>query len=57
MHEAGHTYLVLCDNPKGRGGEGGGGGLRMGGHVHIYGGFTLMCGKKHHNIIIILQLK
>ena len=27
MHEAGHSKLVLWDNPEGRGGEGGGRGI------------------------------
>ena len=30
MHEAGHPKPVLWDNPEGWGGEGGGGGFRMG---------------------------
>ena len=30
MHEAGHSKLVLWDNPEGWGGEGGGRGFRMG---------------------------
>ena len=35
MQEAGHTNLVLWDNPEGWGGEGGGRGIRDGGaHVH-----------------------
>ena len=36
MHEAGHSKLVLWDNPEGWGGEGGGGRVfKMGGtHVH-----------------------
>ena len=35
MHEAGHSELVLWDNPEGWGGEGGGGGVQDGGtHVH-----------------------
>ena len=34
MHEAGHSKLVLWDNPEGWGGEGVG--FRMGGHiVHV----------------------
>ena len=31
MHEAGHAWLVLWDNLKGRGGEGGGRGAEDGG--------------------------
>ena len=35
MHEAGHSKLVLWDNPEGRGREGGGRGVQDGGtHVH-----------------------
>ena len=35
MHEAGHSKLVLWDNPEGWGGEGGGRGVQDGGtHVH-----------------------
>ena len=33
MHETGHSKLVLWDNPEGWGGEGGGRGFRMGGHM------------------------
>ena len=34
MHEAGHSKKpVLWDNPEGCGGEGGGGGFKLGGHV------------------------
>ena len=34
MHEAGHTKPVLWDNSEGQGGEGGGGGFRMWGHMY-----------------------
>ena len=35
MHKAGHSKLVLWDNPEGWGGEGGGRGVQDGGtHVH-----------------------
>ena len=35
MHEAGHSKLVLWDNPEGWGGEGGGKGVQDGGtHIH-----------------------
>ena len=34
MHEAGHSKLVLRDNPDGCGGEGGGRGVQDGGHMH-----------------------
>ena len=47
MHEAGHSKPVLWDNPEGWGGEGAGRGIR---DVHR-GGFMLVYGKKHHNIV------
>ena len=34
MHEAGHSKLVPWDNSEGWGGEGGGRGFRMGGHMY-----------------------
>ena len=38
MHEAGHSKLVLWDNPEGGGGEGGGGWvIQDGGHMRIHG--------------------
>ena len=37
MHEAGHSKPVLWDNPDGGGGEGGGRGFRMGGHMYTHG--------------------
>ena len=38
MHEAGHSKLVLWDNPEGWGGEGGGGWvIQDGGHMRIHG--------------------
>ena len=37
MHDAGHSKLVLWDNPEGWGGEGGGRGVQDGGtHVHSW---------------------
>ena len=33
MPEAGHSKLVLWDNPEGRGGEGGGRGVQDGEHM------------------------
>ena len=36
MHEAGHSKPVLWDYPEGWDGEGGGRGLRMRGHVHLW---------------------
>ena len=35
MHEAGHPKMVLCNNPEGWGGEGGGRGVQDGG-THVY---------------------
>ena len=56
MHEAGHSQLVLWDNPEGWGREEGGRGLQDGGDTYItYGWFKLMYGKNHHNIAIILH--
>ena len=37
MHEAGNPKLVLWDNPEEWGGEGGGGGFRMVGHMYTHG--------------------
>ena len=34
LHEAGHSELVVWDNPKGSGGEGGGRGVQDGG-THV----------------------
>ena len=37
MHEAGHSKLVLWNNPQGWGGEGGAKGVQDGGtHVHLW---------------------
>ena len=48
MYEAGHSKLVLWDNPKGWGGEGGREGIQDGGtHVHPW----VIYGKSHHNIV------
>ena len=56
--EAGHPEPVLWDNPEGWGGEEGGRGVQdAGGHMYTGGRFMLMCGKNHHNIVIILQPK
>ena len=43
MYEAGHPKLVLWDNLEGQGGEGGGGGFRMGARA------TRMAKKKTRN--------
>ena len=54
MHEAGHSKLVLWDNPEGWGGEGGEkGGSDGGTQVHSW----LFHGKTHNIIVISLQLK
>ena len=37
MQEAGHPKPVLWDNTEGWGGEGGGKGFRMGGHMYTGG--------------------
>jgi len=37
MHEAGHSKLVLWDNPEGWGEEGGGRGFRMREHMYTHG--------------------
>ena len=37
MHEAGHSKLVLWDNPEGWGGVGGARGCRMGRHMCTHG--------------------
>ena len=54
IHEAGHSKLVLWDNPEEWGEEGT---FRMGKHMYTHGWFMLMYGKTHHNIVISLQLK
>ena len=36
MHEAGHSKLMLWDNPEGWGGEGGEGAQDGGTHVHLW---------------------
>ena len=43
MHEAGHSKLVLWDNPEGWGGRKVGGEFRMGGHMYT-------CGSVLHSI-------
>ena len=37
MHEAGHSKLVLWDNPEGWGREGGGRGVQDMGHMYTHG--------------------
>ena len=50
MHEAGHSKLMLWDNPEGAMGREVGV-FRMGGHLSSSGGFMSMYGKNHHNIV------
>ena len=47
MHEAGHSKLVLWDNPEGWGGRG----VQNGEHTGTRGWFMSMYGKNHHNIV------
>ena len=51
MFEAGHSKLVLWDNPEGWGGEGGVRGVHDGGHMYTHGWFMSMYGKSHYNIV------
>ena len=57
MHEAGHSKLVLWDNPEGWDGERGELGASGWGEMCTHGRFMLMYGKNHQNITITLQLK
>ena len=49
MHEAGHSKLVLWDNPERWDGEGGGSGVQDGGHMCTHGCFMSTYGKNHQN--------
>ena len=53
MHEAGHSKLMLWDNPEGWDGKGSGRGVWGGrmGDTHAPGWFMLTYGKNHHNIV------
>ena len=53
MHEAGHSKLVLWDNPEEWGGEGEGKGIQDGGtHMHPWLIHVDVWQKKtHHNIV------
>ena len=51
MFEVGHSKLVLWDHPEGQGGEEGGKGFRIVGHMCTHGWFRSMYGKNHHNIL------
>ena len=58
MHEAGHSKLVLWDNPEGWGGEGGAKGVQDGGtHVHLWLIHVDVWQKPQYCKVIILQLK
>ena len=51
MHEAGHSKLVLWDNPEGWGGERGGREVKHGKtYVHPWRVMS-MYGENHHNIV------
>ena len=50
MHEAGHSKLVLWDNPEGWGGEGGGRGVQDGG-TPVYSWLIHVDGENHHNTV------
>ena len=51
MHETGCSGLVQWDDPEGWDGEEDGRGVQDGEHVYARGGFMLMYGKNHHNIV------
>ena len=51
IHEAGHSKLVLWDNPEGWEGEEDRRGIRDRGHMYTHGWFMSMYGKNHYNII------
>ena len=55
MYEIGHSKLVHWDNPEGWDGEGGGRGIRDGGHMYTNGWFMSMYGKNHHNNVKYLD--
>ena len=59
MHEAGHSKLVLWDNPEGWGGKGGGRGFRTGGDTHALKMIHVEIWQKpsQYHKVIILQLK
>ena len=51
-----HAWNKACkagsgDNPEGWDGEGGGRGVRDGGHMYTFGWFMSMYGKNHHNTV------
>ena len=57
MDETWFPGLVHQDDPKGWDGEGGGREGQDREHMYTHGWFMWMYGKKHHNIVISLQLK
>ena len=50
-HESGHSKPVHWDNSEGWGGEGGGKGVRDGGHMYTHGWFMSVYGKNHDNVV------
>ena len=57
MDETWFPGLVHQDDPKGWDGEGGGREGQDREHMYTHGWFMWMYGKKHHDIVISLQLK
>ena len=57
MHETRYLKSVLCDNPGGKSGEGGGRVFKIEGHMYTCGRFMLLYDKNYHSIVIILHLK
>ena len=53
MRETGHSKATHWDNLEGWDGEGGGRGVRDGGHMYTHG-FMSMYGKTHYNIVKLL---
>ena len=51
MHETGHSKPVHWENAEGWDGEGGGRGVRDGGHMYTRGWFMSMYGENHHSIV------
>ena len=51
INETEHSKPVHWDNPEGWGGEGGGRGVRDGGHMYTHGWFMSVYGKTHHNVV------
>ena len=56
MYETGCSGLVHWDDPEGSDGERGGREVQNGEHMYTHGWFLWMYDKKHHNIVISLQL-